>query len=59
MENRTIHMLLFQVENEKWKMEGQVIFLIHLPFAHSTNRSLSIVHLLTKKQIEVIRVQMD
>ncbi len=33
--------------------------LIHLPFAHHANRSLSFVHLLTKKQMEVIRWRMD
>ncbi len=30
-----------------------------LPFAHSANGSLSLVRLLTKKQTEVIRSQMD
>ncbi len=35
------------------------IFLNPLPFAHRTNRSLSFVCLLTKKQREIIRLQAD
>ncbi len=43
----------------KWKAEAQAIFLSRLPFAHRANRSLSIVRLLMKKQLEVISLQTD
>jgi hypothetical protein len=32
---------------------------IHFPFAHRANESLSFARLLTKKQTEVIRLQTD
>jgi hypothetical protein len=43
----------------KRKTEARVILKIRLPFAHRVNGSLSLVRLLTKKQTEVIRLQMD
>jgi hypothetical protein len=45
----------------KRKMEAQAIFfnLFCLLFAHRANESLSFVCFLTKKQMEVIRLQMD
>ncbi len=48
-------MLPFQTENRKRSQRR--FFLICLPFAHCANRSLSFVHLLIKKQTEVIRLQ--
>jgi hypothetical protein len=43
----------------KRKTEAQAISLIRLPFAHRVNESLSFICLFTKKQTEVIRLQMD
>jgi hypothetical protein len=43
----------------KRKTEAQMISFLPLPFAQRTNRSLSIVRLLTKKQMEAIRLQTD
>ncbi len=43
----------------KWKTETRANFLMRIPFAHRTNGSLSFVHVLTKKQTEVIRLQTD
>ncbi len=51
-----VSMLLFQTENGK--QNPRRFSLIHFLFAHC-NGSLSIVHLLTKKQREVICFQMD
>jgi hypothetical protein len=48
METGTIYMCCYF----KQKMEAQAISLIYLPFAHSVNRSLLYVCLLTKKQTE-------
>ncbi len=45
------------VSNGNWKPRW--FALIRLPFALPTNGSLSFVHLFTKKQTEVIRLQMD
>jgi hypothetical protein len=50
------------VSNGKRKMEAQAIFLnpfsvIHFPFSHSANESLSFVRLFAKKQTEVTRLQ--
>ncbi len=33
--------------------------IIHLPFPHRENRKLSLVHLFTKKQMEIFRLQTD
>ncbi len=41
------------------KAEAQAISPNPLPFAHHANGSLSFVHLLTKKQTKVIRVEED
>ncbi len=41
------------------KRKPRRFFLIYLQFAYHANRSLSFVRLLTKKQTEVIRLQMD
>jgi hypothetical protein len=43
----------------KQKTEARRFSLIRLPSAHHANGSLPFVHLLTKKQIEVIRLQTD
>jgi hypothetical protein len=50
-------MLPFQTENGKQKQRQ--FFLICLPFAHRETGGLSFVHLLMKKQTEVIRLQID
>jgi hypothetical protein len=52
-----IYMLLFQTENGKRK--PRQFSLIHLPFAHHANGSLSFVSLFTMKQMEDIRLQTD
>ncbi len=46
-----------EASSGKWKPRR--FSLIHLPFVHCPNRSLSSVHLLTKKQMKVIRLSMD
>ncbi len=47
----------FQMENGK--QMSRRFSLIRLPFANCANESLSFVPLLTKKQNEVIHLQMD
>jgi hypothetical protein len=41
------------------KLKSRWFFLIHVPFSHHANWSLSFVCLFTKKQTEVIRLQAD
>jgi hypothetical protein len=41
------------------KRKPRLFSLIHLPFVHCANRSLLFIHLLTKKQMEFIRLQID
>jgi hypothetical protein len=47
------------ISKEKWKRKLRRFALIGWPFAHCANGSLSFVNLLTKKQVEVIRLQTD
>jgi hypothetical protein len=48
-----IHIMPFQTENGS----PDIFSFIFLLFAHRTKERLSYVHLLTKKQMEVIRLQ--
>jgi hypothetical protein len=50
-----IYILPFLTENRKQK--PRCFALIHLWFAHCTTRNLSFIHLLMKKQMEVICLQ--
>jgi hypothetical protein len=43
----------------KGKQKPSQVSLLHLPGAHCANGSLSFVCLLTKTQMEVIRLRMD
>jgi hypothetical protein len=54
-ENKAVHIFC----GFKCKMEAQAISLIRLLFAHCANGSLLFVHLLTKNQMAVIRLQKD
>ncbi len=55
-----IYMYLLPFQMEDGKRKPKRFSLIRLPFAHRTNTvSLSFVHLLTKKQTEVVRLQTD
>ncbi len=52
--SKEIYLLLFQC-----KIEAHAIFLNPLSFSHCANGNLSFVHLFTKKETEVIRLQTD
>ncbi len=54
-----IYMYIYVYCHFKWKTEARRFSLIHLLFAQCASGSLSFVHLLTKKQTKVIRLQTD
>ncbi len=47
------------MEKSNRKLKPRRFSLIRLMFAHRANRSSTFVHLLTKKQMDVIRLQTD